>query len=344
MNANVTAALPVVRRKRRLLRWIGYLAKSTALLLIVVAGIGAAYEAIGTHADHQLHAPGRLVDVGGYRLHIDCSGSGVPAVILEAGGGNPGLAWYRVQPQVAQFTRVCSYDRGGLGWSDPSPKPRTAKVIAEEVHTLLQNACESGPFVMVGHSLGGMDVRMYAAQYPAEVAGMVLVDSSHPDQEERFPPEAKKLSAATDYVARFMQITLPFGVPRLLAGRAAPADVRREFCAEFCQRKSLAAVRGEIAAETENSAEVRALGSLGNVPLAVLSHDPEKVRFPGNLTEPVNRAWAEMQNELSHLSSDNSMQVVKGAGHDIQLDKPEIVTAAIHNVVEKVRSAHIRIP
>jgi hypothetical protein len=122
---------------------------------------------------------------------------------------------------------------------------------------------------------------MFANQYPNEVVGMVLVDSSHPDQDDRFPPEAKKLAAASYYVIRVMQFTLPFGLPRLLASRSVPPEVRPEFCAVFCRRQYLAAVRAEAAAQQENSAQVRALTSLGNLPLLVLSHDPDKVRFPG---------------------------------------------------------------
>jgi pimeloyl-ACP methyl ester carboxylesterase len=328
--------MPAPSRKRRFLRWIVYLAAGLVGLLIALACAGAVYEGIESYRDRRLyHPPGQLVDVGGYRLHLYCIGAGSPTVILEAGGGNPWLSWYKVQPRVAQFTRVCAYDRAGLGWSDPSPKPRTTKVIAEELHRLLQNAGIDGPLVLVGHSLGGMDVRMFANQYPAEVVGMVLVDSSHPDQEDRFPPEAKKLSAASHYVVRVMQITLPIGLPRLLASRSVPAEVRPQFCAVFCRTKYLAAVRAEVEAVDENSAQVRALGGLGDLPLVVLSHDPEKVRFPGNLTEPVNRAWGEMQEELAHLSSNGSRLVVKGAGHDIQIDQPDAVVDAIRKVVDQ---------
>ena len=168
---------------------------------------------------------------------------------------------------------------------------------------------------------------------------MVLVDSSHPDQEERFPPEAKKFSAGTRYVIRVMQYTLPFGLPRLLASRAAPPEIRPEFCAVFCRRQFLAAVRAEAAAQEENSAEVRALGPLGDLPLVVLSHDPDKMRFPGNLTEPVNRAWGEMQDELAHLSTNGIRLVVKGSGHDIQIDKPEAVVEAIRRVADQAKGA-----
>lgn len=340
MNTDPTGSMKVRSPLRSFLRWIRYLVTGFVILLIALICAGAVYEGIESHSDRQrFHPPGRLVDVGGYRLHLYCTGEGTPTVILEAGGGNPWLSWYKVQPRVAQFNRVCAYDRAGLGWSDPSLKPRTTKVIAEELHTLLHNAGVAGPYVLVGHSLGGMDARMFASQYRSEVAGMVLVDSSHPDQEERFPAEAKKLSAGTRYVIRAMQITLPIGLPRLLASRAAPPEIRPEFCAVFCRRQFLAAVRAEAEAQEENSAQVRALGSLGDLPLIVLSHDPDKMKFPGNLTEPVNRAWGEMQEELAHLSTKGSHLVVKGSGHDIQIDKPEAVVDGIREVVGQTREA-----
>jgi pimeloyl-ACP methyl ester carboxylesterase len=338
MKADMPIAVPARSRKRTFFRWMRYLLTGLLSLLIALVCAGAVYEGIESHREQrQFHPPGRLVDIGGYRLHLYCLGEGSPTVILEAGGGNPWLSWYKVQPQVASFARVCAYDRAGLGWSDPSPRPRTAKVIAGELHTLLRNAEITRPFVLVGHSLGGMDARMFANQYPSEVAGMVLVDSSHPDQDDRFPPEAKKLAAASYYVIRIMQFTQPIGLPRLLASRAAPPEIRPEFCAVFCRRQFLAAVRAEAAAQAESSAQVRSLGSLGNLPLMVLSHDPDKVKFPGNLTEPVNREWGKMQEELAHLSSNGSRLVVKGSGHDIQIDDPEAVVNAIRKVVGQVK-------
>jgi pimeloyl-ACP methyl ester carboxylesterase len=136
-----------------------------------------------------------------------------------------------------------------------------------------------------------------------------------------------------------MQITLPIGLPRLLASRSVPPEVRPEFCAVFCRKQFLAAVQAEAAAQDENSAQVRALGPLGNMPLIVLSHDPDKVKFSGNLTEPVNRAWGEMQEELAHLSSNGSHLVVKDSGHDIQIEKPAAVVDAIRKVVGQPKGA-----
>ena len=338
MNAEMIKILPVPSRTRRFLRWIGYLFTATLVFVLALACAGLIYETIASNRDHKLFAPpGRLVDVGGYRLHLYCVGGGSPTVILEAGGGNPWLAWYKVQPRVAIFTRVCSYDRAGLGWSDPSPNPPTAIEIATELHALLGKAGIAAPYILVGHSLGGMYVRMFQSRYPGEVVGMVLVDSSHPDQDARFPPEAKKLSALSRKLLAAMQLLRPFGVPRLLASRAAPVEVRPEYSAVLCRPSFLAVTRAEAAAVDENSAEVRRLRSLGDLPLVVLSHDPAKVQFPNNLTEPVNRAWGEMQEELAHLSSNGSHVVIKGAGHDIEIDKPDAVVDAIREVTDQGR-------
>jgi pimeloyl-ACP methyl ester carboxylesterase len=130
-----------------------------------------------------------MVDMGGHRLHIDCVGQGSPTVILESGLGNMSADWANVQPEVAKTTRVCTYDRAGTGWSEPGPEPRDPQQIARELHTLLGNARIDGPYVLVGQSFGGLYVRMYAARFPQEVEGMVLVDASHPDMWTRLPPE-----------------------------------------------------------------------------------------------------------------------------------------------------------
>ena len=143
-------------------------------------------------------------------------------MILEAGGGNPRLSWYKVQPRVAAFTRVCGYDRAGLGWSDPSPKPRTAKVIAEELHTLLHNAGINGPLLLVGHSLGGMDARMFA-NIPTKWWAWCRWTLHIPIRMIGFRRKPRSCRTASYYVIRVMQFTLPIGLPRLLASRSVPA-------------------------------------------------------------------------------------------------------------------------
>ncbi len=150
------------------------------VLLVLLAAAGLLYQGIASAVDASRYpASGKLINVGGYRLHINCIGTGSPTVILDAGLGGSSLDWSLVQPEVATFTRVCSYDRAGYGWSDYGPKPRTSGRIVAELHTLLIGAGIPGPYILVGQSFGGLNVRLYAYTYPQEVAGMVLVDASH---------------------------------------------------------------------------------------------------------------------------------------------------------------------
>lgn len=159
--------------------------RGLALTLLFAVVIGFTYEQIGRRQDSQhLFRIGRAVDIGGRGLNINCAGSGSPAVILESGGG--GYGWRKVQPEVAKFTTVCWYDRAGEGWSDPAPTARSSATIVHDLQELLQRAPVAGPYVLVGHSIGGEYVRIFTAKFPSEVAGVVLVDSSHPDQRE--PP------------------------------------------------------------------------------------------------------------------------------------------------------------
>ena len=161
--------------------WLRIIVRCLLILVILFAVTGFFYENISEARDRRFHPmPGQLVDVGGYRLHIYCLGQEAPAVILDPGLGDSYVSWIKVQPQIAKFSRVCSYDRAGLGYSASSPHPRTSKVMAEELHTLLHKAGISPPYVLVGHSMGGFNVRLFTSLYRGEVAGMVLVDSSHP--------------------------------------------------------------------------------------------------------------------------------------------------------------------
>ena len=176
-------------RMRRWLVWSGRL----LLSMIALALLGATYQAIATwRAARAFPQPGQLVDVGGHKLHIHCLGTGSPTVVTENGLGSSSPDWSLVQPAVSQTTRICSYDRTGSGWSEAGPGPRTSHQISAELHTLLTNAGIAGPYVLVGHSAGGMHVQVYASQYPAEVAGLVLVDPTPAQAIMRFAPEQRR--------------------------------------------------------------------------------------------------------------------------------------------------------
>ena len=162
------------------------------VLVLLVLGTAIAGTIAKSNLAKEYSAPGQLVDVGGYKMHINCVGQGSPTVILEAGTGDFSLIWAYVQPEVAKYTRVCSYDRAGFGWSEASPHPRTGNMMVEELHTLLVKANIQGPYVLVGHSLGGLLARVYTHNYPDEVAGLVLVDSAYEEVDIRLPESAAK--------------------------------------------------------------------------------------------------------------------------------------------------------
>jgi len=306
------------------------------LLLLAVAGF--LYENISEARDRRFNPmEGRLVDVGGRKIHIDCTGEGSPTVILDSGLGDSYLSWRKVQPEIDKFTRVCSYDRAGLGYSDPGSQPRTSKVIAEELHALLQAASVSPPYVIVGHSMGGYDVRVYASLYRNEIVGMVLVDASHSDQENRFPPELKNMEGSWHREAQFIASTMPIGIPRLLGLCDNDAVTRAADCNWHSTREQLA----EMSAFPESAAETAQTGSLSDMPLAVLSHDPDKPSgdLPPDLAKPTNEAWEKMQEELAHLSTRGTQTVAKNSSHYIQIDRPDVVIDAVRNVVEQARQA-----
>ena len=152
------------------MRWIGKALLWAVAALLALAVIGAIYQAVATEIDRRTYPPpGQLVEVGGHRLHLHCVDQGTPTVILEAASGGMSAHWVRVQQEVARTTRACAYDRAGLGWSEPGPGPRDARQISSELHTLLGNAGIEGPYVLVGHSYGGLYVRTHADRYPDEV-------------------------------------------------------------------------------------------------------------------------------------------------------------------------------
>src|SRR6266852_221780 len=151
-------------------------------LLVVLGLVGTMDESVAEAADVRAYPPpGQMIDVGGHSLHINCVGTGTPTVVIDAGWGDSSGAWSSwVQPEAARTTRVCTYDRAGMGYSEPGPLPRTAEIFALELHRLLRGAGEPGPYVLVGHSLGGLPVRVFAHEYAAEVAGVVLIEWMSP--------------------------------------------------------------------------------------------------------------------------------------------------------------------
>ena len=317
---------------RRLLQWTGKALLWLVVALLVLAVIGAIYQAIATELDERAYPPpSQLVDVGGHSLHINCIGQGSPTVILEAANFGMSAHWVRVQQQLAQTTRACAYDRAGLGWSERGPEPRDARQISSELHTLLKSADIKGPYVLVGHSYGGLYVRMYAERYPEEAAGVVLVDSSHPEQFTRSPKERAqyeqtvRLGAVISFLTRLGVIRLTNYYP---AHPALPAQQRAQIEAFNSSTHHVATTVEEFRATPQTTAQVRKTGSLGDTPLAVITAGEQ------------SSSWLEMQDELAALSPNSIHRVVEGATHESLLyDKgdAQVTSAAIQKVVEAVR-------
>jgi pimeloyl-ACP methyl ester carboxylesterase len=209
-----TTSEPTFVRSRSLL-WRILKCLIASLGLIVAAG--AVFQLSMTLWESHIYPPpGKLVDIGRLRLHINCTGAGSPTVIMEAGPNDSSVIWQLVQPDISRFTRVCSYDRAGFGWSDAPNEPRTSWNIANELDRLLARAAIPGPYVLVGHDFGTLDLRVFTARHRQQVAGMVLVDSVHPDIHNRPPFNVAAQSTITNVYYRVIPWTVPLGVPRIL--------------------------------------------------------------------------------------------------------------------------------
>jgi pimeloyl-ACP methyl ester carboxylesterase len=322
---------------------------SVILFLNSVFGITHAH-ALQLKASHP--APGRLIDIGGYNLHILCEGAGEPTVLMEAGLGNPGLAWTLVQPEVARDTQVCVYDRAGLGWSDPSPRERTANVMVEELHELLTYAGIEPPYVMVGHSFGGLLMRMYAHAYPNEVVGLVLVDSYHYTQMERYPRVHGQGNPMLLLALRTLDLTIRSGIPTLQPSLLPALDLEKlpsETLATYrdllaADPKSVRAAQAELNALPASSQQEKAAGirSLGNIPLVVLSHAYLEARPLDPIGEKHHGEyevfWRADQGRLASLSPQGRLVIASASGHYIQLDEPDLVIRAVENVLGEIRA------
>ena len=317
------------RRGRGCLVWLGG-ALLLALLLILA---GAVYESVTEAADVRAYPPpGQMVDVGGYRLHINCTGAGSPAVVIDAGWGDWSLGWSGVQPAVAATTRVCTYDRAGMGYSEAGPLPRNAGQFAKELHTLLERAGVPGPYVLAGHSMGGLTVRVFAHNYPADVAGIVLIDSMSPGQARKPAAAANAQPVSQSRALSWPVLLARIGLARLLPGPGSDQGLTPEagqaYAAIGATPRAVQAWADEGNGMPASLDQAGAVKSFGDVPLIVLSRgldaDPD---------------WQKMQAELLQLSSNSQAVVAEKSGHNIHFDQPDAAVGAIVRMVERVRQA-----
>ena len=331
------------RPKSRLLVWMQRILSGLLITLVALSAIGAVYQTVGAQSDKRnFPPPGQLYDVGGYRLHIYCTGpqdSDNPSVILETLSGGTSSYWAWIQPEIAKSTRVCSYDRASRGWSEPSPRPNTLQQTARDLHTLLQKAGIAGPYVLVGHSIGGIYVRKYAADYPNEVVGIVLVDSSHPDQFVRVPQEQVekdaylRMSAIFPTLARLGIFRLYFATGGEIDFQDLPPQQHDEVAALSSSPEYFISQRAEAVAEPAIFGEAHNLGGLGNLPLAVVSQGKEPPAY-----------WVKLQDELAALSSNSIHITVADSTHgSLAFNQKHAgeTSGAILQVVEAARTGQL---
>jgi pimeloyl-ACP methyl ester carboxylesterase len=324
-------------------RWSARAVLVLGALLLTGAAAGAAYEAVAATLDAAANPPpGRMVDVGGHRLHISCVGEGSPTVVFESGLAGMSADWANVQPAVASSTRACAYDRAGIAWSYGGPEPRDARQIARELHALLSSAAVAGPYVLVGHSFGGLYVRVFTDLFPDEVAGLVLVDASHPDMWQRVPPDVTAAMVPSGAMGLAYRGLAHLGVTRLTSAFPTACGLAPQHCAQERAWMVSARQKDAYVAEMgapERDAQVRSCAPLGVRPLVVLTASDHTDSFGPTYAAPTEPVWRQMQDELAGLSTNSTHYLVEGATHtSLQTKDAAVTSAAVEQVVQAVRS------
>lgn len=296
--------------------------------------------------------PGQRVDIGGRHINLRCSGSGKPAVILLSGASSWSHVWYRAQPQIAQRTRVCAFDRASFGFSDPAPQPQVLADTVSDLHAALQAADVTGPYVLVGHSLGGLEARLFAQRWPAEVNGMVLLDTSPAaeflieanlpgyDEAEGFERLASRMLKCALLAAHGPLDPSSPDYPRCSLGPLpadTPAALRKVWPSFFTADYAMARVSLLTSLFTHRYDSADHL-RLGNTPLVVLSADVGAgwTGPQGVFWRNYRKQWFAMHRALAQLSARGVHRIVEGSGHDIELDNPQAVITAVDEVLRQL--------
>lgn len=334
----------------RILRRVGL---GMVVLLLVLGAAGARWNVLAIrHYRNAYPPPGQLYTVNGESMHLYCSGSGSPTVVLESGRGDDFLGWSKVQPVLSRTTRVCSYDRAGFGWSAAQSGPRDAAHIAEQLHELLRRADIKGPLVLMGHSAGGIYIRAYATRYRHDLAGLVFVDASSPTQDLRMPAAVRALDEHGDFQVAMLKVLMWLGVDRALGlcdqvmpGFEAQAGLLK---ADACIPMQVDAYQREVAGWPASLRETSRTGPYGDLPILVFSRDPQQPR-PAQLPAPITAAqwqqanviWDQLQQELAQLSTRGQRIIAKGSGHYIQFDRPDLLNSAVPAFIQQIRDGSV---
>lgn len=315
---------------RRVLKW------TLVLALLLIAGTVVAGRARAFVLMRRAPAPGVLVDVGGRQMHLHCTGVGEPTVILESGLLDFSLLWARVQPSAAVLTRTCSYDRAGSGWSDASPHARNSAAMVEELRTLLDRSGIRPPYLLVGHSFGGMNARLFAYRYPEEVAGLILVDAAHEEQWTALP----ELDAATAgmreqfrSLGRLQRLGVLALVHTKVPDRGLPAAAASQYRTLLVASPYFARVRQELDGLHVSATQLRMAqeGAALHMPVVVISRG-----LPDSAQVRMDTVWRRLQEDLVAKAANGTHVIAHESGHDIHVEHPLVVVDAINRLLERV--------
>jgi pimeloyl-ACP methyl ester carboxylesterase len=320
------------------MRWM----KHIAILLAATAVIGFLYQQWGqAHDAKRFPAPGALISVGEHRLHLWCVGKGSPTVLMLSGGGTPAVTMYDAQTRIGIFTRVCSYDRAGLGWSDPPTKPMSLTDMVDDLDALLLNANIEGPFVIVPESFGGMVALAYATRNPTKIAGAVFVDASEPDLWFRVSAKSHGAMKRNEMLWQvgwrlgIIRAALPFATPDWVA--TLSPKLKGEFEAVWSRpMASFANDAIDAFQQTKMSERPSATpGLLGKSPIIVLRHGKSGGM---GVEEDFEKEWPAAQAKLAKLSTDSRLIMAQENHHPIAEENPQLVTEAVRDIVSKARA------
>ena len=325
---------------------IAALSMLTVIIVFGCAGLlGAAYNSLSVrHYRSIAGVPGALFEVGGYKMHLFCTGHGTPAIILDAGLGDDSLIWAKVQPELSRHTTVCAYDRAGFGWSEAQPGRRDANSIADQLHGLLNVARVPPPYILMGHSIAGLYVRAYANRYLPEVAGLVLVDGATPLQDDRIPSALVVIQNEQRRRMPWERFWMRLGWYRI-KGECTQIEPGLEryaawIKADSCVPSQITAVEGELDSERLSGEETLHVGPFASLPVLIVSRDPAVLQsnWPAEVARANAVVWNRMQEEGKSLSPHSRRVIARRSDHDIQVDRPDLLNELVSGFVTDIRN------
>jgi pimeloyl-ACP methyl ester carboxylesterase len=329
---------------RILIRFVG----TVVVLALIALAAGATYNAVSVRKlKADAHAPGELVKVDGQAMHLYCTGSGSPTLVLDTGLGDDFTTWLKVQPALAKVTRVCSYDRSGFGSSSMTPGAHDADTLSAQLHELVGVAGIEKPFILMGHSIAGLYLRSYANHYQGDLSALVFVDGATPLQDDRVP---KSLVAIQDQQRREMpwqKFLMTVGWYRLhgdcdsvAPGFEAYAAIIR---ANNCAPSQFDALEAELDAERQSGEETVHVGPFPRLPILIFSRDPASMpsNWPAEVAKANSVVWNQMQEESKQLSPLSRRVIAKGSDHYVHVDRPDLVISEVTALIESVRRGEV---